>query len=66
MAPPADVAPPVVVKAKRKPNQWIQHVSAWRKDNADKIKAEKLSCGAISKMARATYAPRARCATCGK
>ena len=59
-------APAVVVKAKREPNNWIKHVNQWRKDNADKIKAEKMSCGSISKMARETYTPRPRCKECGR
>ena len=66
---PMDTTPPPApapVKVKREPNQWIKHVNKWRKDNADKIKAEKMSCGAISKMARETYTPRARCKECGR
>ena len=50
----------------RKLNAWISHVKQFRLDNADKIKTGKLSCGQISKMARETYKPRAKCATCGK
>ena len=66
---PMDTSPvptPVPVKVKREPNQWIKHVNQWRKDNADKIKTEKMSCGAISKAARETYTPRPRCKTCGR
>ena len=51
---------------KRQPNAWIQHVSAYRKANAEKIKCERLSCGQISKLARATYKTRAKCTQCGK
>jgi len=54
------------VKVKREPNQWIKHVNKWRKDNADKIKDDKMSCGEISKMARETYTPRPKCKTCGR
>jgi hypothetical protein len=53
-------------KAKRKANAWITHVSAFRKANSEQIKAEKMSCGTISKLARQTYKPRAKCPTCGK
>jgi hypothetical protein len=60
--PPAPVA---IAKKPRKANAWIKHVRAYRVENADKIKSEKLGCGAISKLARASYKPKAKCATCG-
>jgi len=50
----------------RKPNAWINHVKQFRLDNADDIKNNKWSCGQISKLARETYAQRAKCNTCGK
>jgi hypothetical protein len=50
----------------RKTNTWIRHVKQFRLENADRIKTDKLSCGQISKMARETYKPRAKCVTCGK
>jgi len=58
--------PTVPPPKKRQPNTWIQHVSEYRKRNAEKIKCERLSCGQISKLARATYKPRAKCTQCGK
>jgi len=57
---------PTAAPKKRQANAWIEHVSAYRKTNAEKIKCEKLSCGQISKLARATYKPRAKCTQCGK
>ena len=50
----------------RKANQWITHVKQFRLDNADRIQSEKLSCSQISKLAKATYKAREKCATCGK
>jgi len=50
----------------RKPNAWSNHVKQFRLDNADDIKNNKWSCGQISKLARETYAQRAKCDTCGK
>jgi hypothetical protein len=41
-------------------------VKQYRLDHAETIKGQKLSCGQISKMARATYKPRAKCKECGK
>jgi len=64
---PMDTTPvPATAPVKREPNQWIKHVNQWRKDNADKIQADKMSCGAISKAARETYTPRPRCKECGR
>ena len=50
----------------RKANTWITHVKQFRLDNTDRIKDEKLSCAMISKLAKSTYKPKAKCATCGK
>ena len=54
------------VPKERKTNAWIEHVKKSRFDNADKIKGERLSCGQISKLAKNTYKPKAKCVTCGK
>ena len=50
----------------RKKNKWISHVRDYRLTNADRIKSKKLSCGQISKLARESYKPRAKCESCGK
>ena len=50
----------------RKQNAWISHVKQYRLEHADKIKNEKLSCGQISKLARDSYKPRAKCTSCGR
>ena len=63
-APATTAATPSATK--RKPNAWINHVKQFRLDNADDIKNNKWSCGQISKLARETYAQRAKCDTCGK
>ena len=76
-APPMDITPTATTAAAttaatpsapkpRKPNAWINHVKQFRLDNADDIKNNKWSCGQISKLARETYAQRAKCNTCGK
>lgn len=57
---------PSAVPKFRKPNLWISHVKQFRLDHAERIKTDRLSCGQISKEARASYKPRAKCATCGK
>ena len=57
---------PVVPKEPRKKNAWIEHVKAYRLDNATTIKDNKLSCGQISRLAKGTYKPREKCVTCGK
>lgn len=49
---PTAAAPP---KAPRKPNRWVQHLTHWRKDNAELIKREKLGVGECAKRARETY-----------
>lgn len=49
---PTATAPP---KAPRKPNRWVQHLTQWRKDNAELIKSEKLGVGECAKRARETY-----------
>ena len=63
--PTTTIAPPNE-NATRKTNKWIQHVKSYRLENAEKIKTDKLSCGAISKLARGTYTPRTKCTECGK
>lgn len=48
-------------RAKRDPikpraaNAWVEHLKAWRLQNADRISAEKLDVGQCAKLARESY-----------
>lgn len=66
-APPPAAAGKVKKKRKsNKPHPWLDHVSKWKVDNADRIKSEKLKMTDICKMAKECYKPRPKCTLCGK